>query len=344
MSGAIPTFGPKGIRFRSRLEARWAWTFDALRWDWHYEPIDLKGYIPDFIVTIDARKVLFEIKGTVGMHEEATYKPHVDKIIQSGWDGYYVAVGADPTAMVRLPDGRVIYHVDEGKENSSMSTTSSTLDTIGATPIASPPLRGLPIIGTIGHTTTGLTPRPCAIGVIIEGKAKVPITSMSPTNTTSSPQVKWILLPKRELGEPGASYDRFAAIWTMAQNASQWKPPTVPSDESIDTRMATIATKVVTRDDLDDLFGDGGGNKATIQSTDKMSIVASAPTTRKRSRSPPPDRAARRISPPKYAGTPPAPKVEPPEEVTVQVTASGEPSGDQLPTPVPEGEVGMEVS
>lgn len=46
---AIPT-AYKGVRFRSRLEARWAAMFDKLGWHWRYEPLDLDGWIPDFIV------------------------------------------------------------------------------------------------------------------------------------------------------------------------------------------------------------------------------------------------------------------------------------------------------
>ena len=46
---AIPTwFG--GVLYRSRLEARWAAMFCALGWPFEYEPIDLEGYIPDFIL------------------------------------------------------------------------------------------------------------------------------------------------------------------------------------------------------------------------------------------------------------------------------------------------------
>ena len=31
----------RGVRFRSRLEARWASVFTALGWKWEYEPFDL---------------------------------------------------------------------------------------------------------------------------------------------------------------------------------------------------------------------------------------------------------------------------------------------------------------
>jgi hypothetical protein len=41
-----------GVLMRSRTEARWAALFTQLGWDWEYEPIDLHGYVPDFLVKI----------------------------------------------------------------------------------------------------------------------------------------------------------------------------------------------------------------------------------------------------------------------------------------------------
>lgn len=46
---AIPTMY-NNVQFRSRLEARWAACFDLLGRRWQYEPIDLNGWIPDFLV------------------------------------------------------------------------------------------------------------------------------------------------------------------------------------------------------------------------------------------------------------------------------------------------------
>ena len=40
----------RGVRFRSRAEARWAAFFDLLNWRWSYEIVDLHGYIPDFVL------------------------------------------------------------------------------------------------------------------------------------------------------------------------------------------------------------------------------------------------------------------------------------------------------
>lgn len=39
-----------GVQFRSRLEARWAAFFDLMGWEWHYEPLDLDGWVPDFVL------------------------------------------------------------------------------------------------------------------------------------------------------------------------------------------------------------------------------------------------------------------------------------------------------
>lgn len=87
---AIPT-KYAGVQFRSRLEARWAAMFDLLGWKWEYEPIDLNGYIPDFIVTKVSNFTLhelFEVKpaGDVRAMQDAEHK-----IDTSGWwelDGF----------------------------------------------------------------------------------------------------------------------------------------------------------------------------------------------------------------------------------------------------------------
>src|ERR1700754_2375108 len=58
---AIPTVY-NGIQFRSRLEARWAAFFDLCDWKWQYEPFDLPGWIPDFLVQTSDGLKLFEVK------------------------------------------------------------------------------------------------------------------------------------------------------------------------------------------------------------------------------------------------------------------------------------------
>lgn len=46
---AIPTTYA-GLNMRSRLEAIWADVFTQLGWNWYYEPLDLDGWIPDFVI------------------------------------------------------------------------------------------------------------------------------------------------------------------------------------------------------------------------------------------------------------------------------------------------------
>ena len=60
--------GVKGIvtwwryrRYRSRLEARWACMFDLLGWKYEYEPYDLNGWIPDFILIGDT-EIIVDVK------------------------------------------------------------------------------------------------------------------------------------------------------------------------------------------------------------------------------------------------------------------------------------------
>lgn len=80
----------KGVRFRSRLEARYAAFFDEVEWPWQYEPIDLSGYVPDFILGLESGDVLFEVKGSV--EDEAVAK---SKIEASGWTGEAVVASGD---------------------------------------------------------------------------------------------------------------------------------------------------------------------------------------------------------------------------------------------------------
>ena len=58
---AHPTIYSK-IRFRSRLEARWAVFFTRCGWKWSYEPIDLLGWSPDFMIKGKPVEILVEVK------------------------------------------------------------------------------------------------------------------------------------------------------------------------------------------------------------------------------------------------------------------------------------------
>jgi hypothetical protein len=51
-----------GVRFRSRLEARWAAFFDNCSFNWSYEPIDFHGWAPDFKISTKAGPAWVEVK------------------------------------------------------------------------------------------------------------------------------------------------------------------------------------------------------------------------------------------------------------------------------------------
>lgn len=93
MEYGIPTTY-RGLNFRSRLEATWAAFFDLVEWEWRYEPRDLKGYIPDFVLRWN-RPLLVEVKGESGLEALRQYAP---KIVASGWDGDFLLVGDGPVS------------------------------------------------------------------------------------------------------------------------------------------------------------------------------------------------------------------------------------------------------
>ncbi len=87
---AIPTMY-KGVQFRSRLEARWAAFFDLARTPWLYEPLDLEGYIPDFVIKWLGVDLLVEVKPAMVLGE---LQPAADKLDRTSWAGPAWVVGA----------------------------------------------------------------------------------------------------------------------------------------------------------------------------------------------------------------------------------------------------------
>lgn len=58
---AIPTMYD-GIQYRSRLEAKWGAFFGLLGWKFEYEPFELNGWIPDFLIHGCHHPILVEVK------------------------------------------------------------------------------------------------------------------------------------------------------------------------------------------------------------------------------------------------------------------------------------------
>ncbi len=89
----IPT-KHKGVQFRSRLEVQWAIFFEALGWDYIYEPFDLEGWIPDFLLK-GQNEVLVEVKPT-SRFDEAVAQKCLTAASKAGWQGEVLLVGAEP--------------------------------------------------------------------------------------------------------------------------------------------------------------------------------------------------------------------------------------------------------
>jgi hypothetical protein len=77
----IPTRGPRDICFRSRLETKYAHLFDHLGWQWDYEPLDLKSYLPDFMLSFNSGRLLVEVKGNLAVD----FREAAEKLFQSGY-------------------------------------------------------------------------------------------------------------------------------------------------------------------------------------------------------------------------------------------------------------------
>ena len=66
-----------GTTFRSRLEANWAACFNLYGWQWIYEPFDLDGWFPDFLLKSedsDYSGVLVEVKPLTSFCEETAQR------------------------------------------------------------------------------------------------------------------------------------------------------------------------------------------------------------------------------------------------------------------------------
>jgi len=101
-----------GVRFRSRLEARWAAIFELVELRCEYEPLDLggeggTGYVPDFVLLPEGgtlRQVLVECKPVMWTHPRANHgewpddapeaREHLARARAAGWRGEFALMGA----------------------------------------------------------------------------------------------------------------------------------------------------------------------------------------------------------------------------------------------------------
>ncbi len=105
---AIPTVY-KGIEFRSRLEAKWAIMFDYLDWPWQYEPVDFKGYIPDFHIDFGRQQFFVEIKPAFTQED---LRPALDKAVRAlghSRKETILVLGGTPGEMIHGSSGHPVW-------------------------------------------------------------------------------------------------------------------------------------------------------------------------------------------------------------------------------------------
>lgn len=79
-------------QFRSRLEAKWASFFDLCGWQFEYEPFDLEGWSPDFLL---GRDVLVEVK-PINSFDEDVARKMTAAARAANWDGELLLLGVCP--------------------------------------------------------------------------------------------------------------------------------------------------------------------------------------------------------------------------------------------------------
>jgi hypothetical protein len=70
--------------YRSRLEARWSAMFDLLEWQHEYEPYDLPGWCPDFLLTAGRHENLVEIKPFTTLEQFRVVYANIDTALVRG--------------------------------------------------------------------------------------------------------------------------------------------------------------------------------------------------------------------------------------------------------------------
>lgn len=85
---------------RSRLEARVCHFLESYGLQFSYEPLDLRDYIPDFLVEFPFGICLLECKPAI---TAAEFKPACRKVTRSGWVGPAIVLGSQ---LSLAPDDR----------------------------------------------------------------------------------------------------------------------------------------------------------------------------------------------------------------------------------------------
>jgi len=110
----------RGYRFRSRLEARWAVFFDALRVAWEYEPEGFElgfgeRYLPDFRVTYADCVWWFEVKPSISLLTASDYRK-----LQS-----FVAGGNKLMLLDGTPEAKMYCEINQHESQNLLSASAA---------------------------------------------------------------------------------------------------------------------------------------------------------------------------------------------------------------------------
>lgn len=79
----------RGTWYRSRLEAHWAAFFDLCGWRVAYEPVDLRYWIPDFVVSGKSQQFLVEVKPYTDLREFDVHQAKFDEGVRdTHWESW----------------------------------------------------------------------------------------------------------------------------------------------------------------------------------------------------------------------------------------------------------------
>jgi hypothetical protein len=134
---SIPTIY-NSRRYRSRLEARWAAYFDILGLDHEYEPSDLGGWSPDFLIRTSGIPVLAEVKPIVEPDEDTCLRM-VENAKKAKFSGSLLLLGVSPFKATETPHSAIaigwIGTIAGDWFEGIFSTYLGNLDIMGCTPV-----------------------------------------------------------------------------------------------------------------------------------------------------------------------------------------------------------------
>lgn len=109
--------------YRSRLEARWAAFFDLCKWKFEYEPFDLNGWTPDFIIK-EGTQVLVEVKPNLQFFETPKYLKAIEESKRK-YELLLLENGPIESAHTCFGDGSALGHLFDYNQSNGFAVLGS---------------------------------------------------------------------------------------------------------------------------------------------------------------------------------------------------------------------------